>query len=194
MALGDSFAMGYGTDGGDTWTNLLSTALGEPVYNAGVSSTGPRQHLLLLEHLLETHRDSIRVEHVLWMIFEGNDLENSYADARPTTDASRSPAIFEGTLVATALSLPGIVKNGSVLRKVLAVLLDGLARRDFVPGGLEIEGLQTPYPLYHSDTPTDGASASSIRWMWSGPRKVRTTSVRTLTDLASSRRSRRWRT
>ena len=44
--------MGYGTDEGLTWTDRLGDAIGEPVYNMGVSGTGPGTQLMLLEHVL----------------------------------------------------------------------------------------------------------------------------------------------
>jgi len=75
FALGDSFVLGYATDEGRIWTDLLGAALGEPVYHLGLSSTGPEPQLLLLEYLLSMHSDSMRVRQLLWMIFEGNDLE-----------------------------------------------------------------------------------------------------------------------
>ena len=37
---------------------------------------------MLLEHLLRTQAGSVKIEHLLWMVFEGNDLEDSYEAAR----------------------------------------------------------------------------------------------------------------
>lgn len=153
FALGDSFAMGYGTREGATWTDVLGDALGEPVYNMGISSTGPRQQYLLLEHMLEVHQDSMRIDHLLWMLFEGNDLENSYAENRPgASGGSTRSDLLEGTVIDAVLTMPGRVKNTSVLRKALATLARGLGDGSPVPsGGYDIGGLRIPYPLYHSD-------------------------------------------
>lgn len=148
FALGDSFVFGFATDEGKTWTDLLGKSIGAPVYNLGVSATGPRPQLELLKYLLETHASTMHVERLLWMIFEGNDLENSYdkflSDA-PT--AAVSP--FDGTLLEPFLSIPERVKGASVLRRLVRGQLA------FSSGGprygqYEIDGQALPLPLFHS--------------------------------------------
>ena len=154
FALGDSFVFGHATDEGKTWVDLLGAALGESVYNLGVSATGPKQQLMLLEHLLATNVDSMRVGRLLWMIFEGNDLENSYEEMRVV---SAAPSVslrmrLEGTIPAALLSVPGRLRNESVLRR----LLHGELRfstpgpdRSF-GGRMELDGARFGTPLFHS--------------------------------------------
>ncbi|HEU4632226.1 MAG TPA: hypothetical protein VFS08_20915 [Gemmatimonadaceae bacterium] len=155
FALGDSFVLGYATDEGETWTDRLGAALGEPVYNLGVSSTGPRAQLQLLEYLLATNADSMHVERLLWMIFEGNDLENDYDERREPAAAPGGGrgALLDNTLPQLVLALPARVKGESILRR----LLDGELRlgRPHVAGcrdggRYEIDGVALPVPLYHS--------------------------------------------
>ena len=154
FALGDSFVFGYATDEGKTWVDLLGAALGEPVYNLGVSSTGPKQQLMLLEHLLATNGDSMRVGRLLWMIFEGNDLENSYDEMR---DRSAAPSASlrtrsEGTLLGALLSVPGLLRDQSVLRRLLRGELRLSAQgpdRSF-GGRRELDGAHFVTPLFHS--------------------------------------------
>ncbi len=151
FALGDSYALGYATDEGKTWTDLLGAALGEPVFNMGLSSTGPRPQLELLTYMLERHRDSMRVRDLLWMIYEGNDLENSYAEVRPPAEAPGAGKLLDGTLAGWLLELPGRIKSQSALRRLWRGDL-ALRRRAAGPSGgaLEVDGVTLTTPLYHS--------------------------------------------
>jgi acetyltransferase AlgX (SGNH hydrolase-like protein) len=154
FALGDSFVFGAATNEGKTWVDLLGAALGEPVYNLGVSNTGPKQQLMLLEHLLATNGDSMRVGRLLWMIFEGNDLENSYDELRGVSTAPSTGlrARFEGTVAEVLMSVPGRLRNESVLRRLLDGELWLSARgpdRSF-GGRMELDGARFETPLFHS--------------------------------------------
>jgi hypothetical protein len=151
VALGDSYVFGYATDAGSIWTTRLGQMLGEPVCNLGVSSTGPRSHLQLLEYLQAQHPDSLRIERVLWMIFEGNDLENSYEVTRaPPEPRNRRRELLAGTLPELALAIPGRLRNQSVLRRLLTGELR--ARQGVVTAGgrAEVNGIRLLTPLYHS--------------------------------------------
>jgi hypothetical protein len=147
FALGDSFVFGYATDEGKTWPDVLGAALGEPVFNLGVSSTGPRAHLELLKFMLKTYGDSMHVRHLLWMIFEGNDLENSYGPLEP--DAAPGPSLFDGTVVEALLSLPARLKQQSVLQRWRRGEL-ALATRSEPFGQFRIDGVALTTPLFHS--------------------------------------------
>lgn len=151
FALGDSFVMGYATAEGRIWTDLLGAALGEPVYNLGVSSTGPRLQLDLLRHFLAAHGDSARPAHLLWMLFEGNDLENDYAEQRATGPAGAPRAWLEGTILQPVAALPGRLKAQSVLRRLVHRELSVAAPAATRLGGrIEIDGVRLATPLYHS--------------------------------------------
>ena len=90
-ALGsDSFTFGWGVTDGATWPDLLETALGRCVYNLGVNGASPAQEEMLLDDLFS--RDTaLAPRRVLWALYEGNDLEDSYADELPAA-VVRSPA------------------------------------------------------------------------------------------------------
>ena len=148
FALGDSFAFGFATDEGKTWTDLLGKSLGEPVYNLGVSATGPRSQLELLKYLLETHASSMHVERLLWMIFEGNDLENSY-DETLSDDLAVSRSPFDGTLLEPVFSVPARLKGTSVVRRLARGQL-AFASAAHPYGQYEIDGQPLPLPLFHS--------------------------------------------
>lgn len=144
FALGDSYVFGYATDNGAIWPDVLEQAIGEDIYNLGVSATGPKQQVQLLEYLLNTHADSLKIEQLLWMIYEGNDLENSYAELRrpPEPEQQASHSLF-GALT----DLPRAMREGSVLH---AVSSGGLALPSSEQGTRQIDGVQLRNPLYHS--------------------------------------------
>jgi hypothetical protein len=150
FALGDSFAFGFATDEGKIWPDLLGASLGEPVYNLGISATGPGSQLDLLKYMLRTHRDSMHVRHLLWMIFEGNDLENSYSETsgvEPSTANRRT--LFQGTVIEPFLWLPERVRNGSIVRRLARGELT-LSARTARYGQYQIDGVDLPVPLFDS--------------------------------------------
>jgi len=149
FALGDSFAFGFATDEGKIWPDLLGASLGEPVFNLGVSATGPKSQLDLLKYMLRAHRESMHVRHLLWMIFEGNDLENSYGDAPAAVPAGDRPMLFQGTLLEPFLSLPARVRRTSMLGRLARGELT-LSARAARYGQYQIEGVDLPIPLFHS--------------------------------------------
>lgn len=153
-ALGDSFVFGFSTTEGMTWIDRLSELIGQPVYNLGVSGTGPALQLQLLEHLLRTQRDRARPEHLLWMLFEGNDLENSYAEQRspPGANSTGYRALLDDTIFGDVLALPGIVRQRSILGRLRGGML-----RLAMPGAGEgddpyrVDGVPLATPLYHAE-------------------------------------------
>jgi hypothetical protein len=153
FALGDSFTFGIATDQGKTWTDLLGASLHEPVFNMGVSSTGPRAQLHLLRYMLATNPDSMHVGHLFWMIFEGNDLEDSYDDARAIEpDRLTLATLLEGTVLQALASLPGRFKDESIARRLLdgEISVSTRLRTRALGGQYEIDGVPLSVPLYHS--------------------------------------------
>jgi hypothetical protein len=150
FALGDSFVFGFATDEGKIWPDLLGSVLHEPVYNMGVSATGPKSQLELLKYMLRTHRDSMHVRRLLWMIFEGNDLENSYAETSAVDPSpAASSALLDGTVLEPFLSLPARVRNQSVVGRLVRGELT-LSARARPYGQYQIDGVDLPIPLFHS--------------------------------------------
>lgn len=151
FALGDSFVFGYSTDEGNIWIDHLETLIGEPIYNLGVSATGPGSQMLLLDHLVRSKPDTFRVEHLLWMIYEGNDLENSYAQRFSAT----SGVAGVSTRVWGATFRPLI--EGIKRRSVIAKTLDGeLSLREWSANDrgnpFLVDGVNLEFPLYRSST------------------------------------------
>lgn len=157
FALGDSFTFGTGTTQDRTWVEDLERRLGEPVYNLGHNASSPRQELLLLEYLFETQPEAFRPRTLLWMIFEGNDLDDSYAD-------DRTPSVepLDSSLLHTAPRMLGdlarAIAQESVLRRIVSGeirfgLPFGHAASAAGPDGrnpYEVDGVRLTEALYRS--------------------------------------------
>jgi hypothetical protein len=114
LALGDSFVNNPSLTQELAWPRVLASLIGEPVYSLGVHDASPAQEVWLLEHVLTTLRPR-NARRVIWMIFEGNDLENRY-DA----EADLTPRLFGQTLIgALSAGIPELVRDGSVLSRLL---------------------------------------------------------------------------
>lgn len=151
VAIGDSFTFGWGIDQDRTWVELLERSIGEPVYNMGVHDSSPKQELLLLEHVIDSQKLDLRGGVLLWMIFEGNDLEDSYDDLHPVQKSvSTAEGLFKDTIIETLWSLPFNIREESVFTK----FKDG--RAEFLGLSTEernhyvIDGVTSAFPLYVS--------------------------------------------
>jgi SGNH hydrolase-like domain, acetyltransferase AlgX len=150
FALGDSFCFGNHMTQDATWTSLLEATLGEPVYNMGVSGTSPFQQLQILQYLILEYPKSFRPKRLLWMLFEGNDLEDSYAPKRP--EPGLFTKAFHETLVEEIGLIPRRLRAESVMRR----LVDGKLTVGSHPEQGQrsdhylLDGSRLSYPLYYS--------------------------------------------
>src|SRR5262249_32573334 len=71
FALGDSFTFGWGVNVDKTWVKQLEARLSAPIYNLGSYAASPKQELELLKFLFNTSEHHIKIQHLLWMIYEG---------------------------------------------------------------------------------------------------------------------------
>jgi hypothetical protein len=141
LALGDSYVHGPTISQELTWPKVLESITGVSVYNLGVDMSSPGQQVWLLEHVLTAMRPR-RARRVLWMIFEGNDLEDDYSPTPPV-----APPLFTQTLVgALSVGAPELVRNGSVLKRLLA----GGFRSAASHPEWTIDGVHLPWPLWTS--------------------------------------------
>lgn len=117
LALGDSYTFGVSVDQDSTWVARLSERLSEPVYNLGVSGHSPLEEAMVLEYFLKEVPRTRDPEIVLWMLFEGNDLEDEYyvVDAEGEDVEPWPPLRLAGRV----LELPGLVGSHSALRILL---------------------------------------------------------------------------
>ena len=151
FGLGDSFCFGYHMEHTAIWPELLQSRLKQPIYNMGVHGVSPFQELLLLEYLIEQHPQAFRPRRLLWLIFEGNDLEEPYTPYRPPED-NPAAQTFHGTIVQLAASLPGYLRWESMIRRLSSgeISLIGSAAKKQKSDHYESEGHRLAAPLYHS--------------------------------------------
>lgn len=142
LALGDSYVQAPTLSQELTWPKVLESLTGVAVYNLGVDRASPAQELWLLEHVLTTMRPR-KARRVLWMIFEGNDLEDDFDHRLPP-----APPVFPQTLVGSLMvGAPTLLHDGSVLRQVL----DGGFHRARTPRHERfVDGVSLPWPLWTS--------------------------------------------
>jgi lysophospholipase L1-like esterase len=139
FALGDSYTHGPTIAQEARWTELLAERLGEPVYNLGVDGAAPDEESRTLAHVLRVM--PVDVRHLLWTIFEGNDLEEL------NRGAGGSPGgALERTLVGfLSMELPGLIREQSVLGR-----LRPAARATAGGATWRVDGVELAAPLYRS--------------------------------------------
>ena len=150
--LGDSFTFGWGITEGASWPDLLEAALGRCVYNLGVNGASPAQEEYLLADLLG--RDStLTPQRVLWAIYEGNDLEDSYAETSPAT---RGEGVLEratrGTVLEALAQLWTNLREESLLYRLRTGQVELLspAARQAAAARTTVDGVRLATPLFHS--------------------------------------------
>lgn len=150
LALGDSYVFGVGVDQDQTWVERLEQLTSQPTYNLGVSGLSPSEELLLLEHFLASQNGSLeQAREVLWMVFEGNDLEESYSRRR-TLDGAGRHGLFADTLLEPLLSLPSLVRGQSVLGRLWRGELRARTRARSSADPFVVDGVRLLFPLYRS--------------------------------------------
>jgi lysophospholipase L1-like esterase len=151
FALGDSFTFGWGVTEGATWPDLLERSLDTCVYNLGVNDASPKQELLLLEHLLARH-GPLKFRRLLWVIYEGNDLEDSYADGNPVLPRQGMSRLTHGTILEAFPVFLDRLRTQSLIHR----LRTGQLRLRPPPAGEQtrarytIDGVRLATPLFHS--------------------------------------------
>ena len=149
FALGDSFTFGVDISQSKTWVERLEQRLGEPTYNLGVSSASLQDQRAILEYVLQTHPDSIKNRHLLWMIYEINALYDSN-DAR--LQEAFKENLFKGTIVQTLNSIPLTIKNQSVINRLRTnnVTIGQPVETNDKSNPYIVDGIELDYALYHS--------------------------------------------
>lgn len=149
FALGDSLTFGWQVNADESWVGQLETLIGEPIYNLGIHDASPRQELLLLEDLLQRHGEQTRIAHLLWLIYEGNDLEDSYATERPAMPGRSMLRALDDTILRPIAHIPHALKSQSFITR----LRTGQASlRDQTQEAHDsIDGVPLAHPLYVSE-------------------------------------------
>jgi hypothetical protein len=150
FALGDSFTLGWGVKQNETWVEQLEKAMRRPIYNLGVSGLSPKQELLLLEYMLKQGKEAPQISHLLWMIYEGNDLEDHYEPMR-VAEKHAIRDYLAGTVLEHLLMIPLMARDEAIITK----LLNGQVRLKSLAGSStalhdEVDGVTLPHPLFRS--------------------------------------------
>ncbi|NNM31977.1 MAG: hypothetical protein HKO53_02875, partial [Gemmatimonadetes bacterium] len=115
FALGDSFTFAWGVDEEESWPDLLEALTGRTVYNLGIYNASPRQELGVLDFVLRHHAEAGGVRQVLWMIYEGNDLEDDAGLFRPPL---QTDGRGRGTVLGLLANVPRALKSQAILTKI----------------------------------------------------------------------------
>lgn len=152
FALGDSFCFGQHVEQEAGWVEKLQSRLGESVINLGISGSSPRQQYLALDYLLRKYPEAFKPKHLLWMIFEANDLEDGYGNLHVPLQSSRMGAVLGGTVIETFARIPGQLREESVLRQLTTgkLKVGGVAAKPSKQDHYYVEGQRLQHPLYYS--------------------------------------------
>ncbi len=158
FVLGDSFVFGYGTAQEKTWVELLERSTEIPLYNLGVSSTGPGVQYQLLKYVLEKSGSNKNLKTLFWMIYEGNDLENNYevgVVAPVLSKMKNVQQLLKGTILEQIFEFPEVVKKQSVVDHIKSgrIRLKGMNSAHEKFEGYDpyiIDGVTIEFPLFFS--------------------------------------------
>lgn len=151
FALGDSFTFGWGINASESWSGLLERRIDRPVYNLGIHDASPKQELELLKHLLQQQGENLRIRRLLWMIYEGNDLEDDYSEVVQRHDTPAKVPLTKGTLIEAMERLLWTVKRQSVIHKLRRGTIKWKTPTDDESTDpYSVDGVKLVYPLYYS--------------------------------------------
>jgi lysophospholipase L1-like esterase len=151
FTLGDSFTFGWGVNETESWPGLLESQLDEPIYNLGIHDASPKQELELLTYVLREQGENIRIRKLLWMIYEGNDLEDDYTEKVLRHDAPMKVPLTKGTLIGTMEGLMRTIKRQSVIHKLRRGQITWKTSiGDVTENPYSVDGVSLVYPLYFS--------------------------------------------
>lgn len=156
FVLGDSFAFGWAVDAEDSWVGRLERGLGRPIYNLGIPGSSPKQELGVLKYVLESNADSAGIRQLLWLIYEGNDLDDSYAELAPAQVEAPGgwQKLSKGTVLDGVQTIPWHVQGQSILHRLLTdeltlhqPALDASSAERYL-----IDGIRSSTALFQSPT------------------------------------------
>jgi hypothetical protein len=154
FTLGDSFTFGWAVDEAHSWVGILEQAIHRPIYNLGILDSSPKQELELLKYMIETSGNSMKIRTLVWMIYEGNDLEDSYAETGLTQP--KRPSLIErwteGTVLQGLREIPHLIKKQAMITKIrnkdIVFRLPSWQENGYNP--YVIDGVTSWFPFYES--------------------------------------------
>jgi hypothetical protein len=158
FVLGDSFTANVSTTQSAMWHEVLEHNTGVPIYNLGISGHSPHNGLLLFTEMLENGSIDGRIDRLLWMIFEGNDLEGNYGDGHRVDSAEISDDVssieaMKDTILGPIFTLPREINSRSIIADILNGDLEFGRQSDDAQTGetSEIDDVRLLFPLYSSE-------------------------------------------
>jgi lysophospholipase L1-like esterase len=153
FALGDSFTFGWGVNEFEGWVELLESKLEAPVYNLGIHDASPKQELELLDYVLDQHGENVHLKQLLWMIYEGNDLEDDYSESAQGDRPTDWYRFASGTLVEVVAQIPGTLKEQSIINKLRSGVIALKGKHTLQTAGrYVVDGVALSNPLFFSET------------------------------------------
>jgi hypothetical protein len=114
----------------------------------GISGAAPAAESGLIRYL--TSQPEVCVKQVLWMLYEGNDLDDDDEPGRDMDETEGLGSALDGTMLQPLAVLPLQVQYESVLRKLLQHELI-LPKSSHVYGIHSLDGVTWRNPLFRSD-------------------------------------------
>jgi hypothetical protein len=151
FTLGDSFTFGWGVNEEESWPGRLEARLERTIYNLGIHDASPRQEVELLRYVLRRYAEGLRLSTVLWMIYEGNDLEDDYSDVVQRPDMSGTIPLSRGTLVEALERMMWTIKRQSVIHRFQRGQITWRPPSGDGADPYVVDGVRLVYPLYHSE-------------------------------------------
>ena len=152
FTLGDSYTFGDHMQGDAVWHQVLARETGQAIYNIGVTNTSPAQQLALLEYLFSNHGDLFRPRHILWMLFEANDLEDRYTRYRQGKARPGLYAVLASHAMAEILlDMPQATRRSSIVYQLLYGTRSIRGFSDSVIADQFIDGIPLRTRVYHSE-------------------------------------------
>ena len=152
FTLGDSFTFGWGVNEAESWPGLLESRLGRVVYNLGIHDASPRQELELLKHVLKQQGESVQIRTLLWMFYEGNDLEDDYTETVQRLDVPVPVPLTDGTLLEATENFLWTIRRQSVIHRLRrGEMRWRVPAEDESSNPYSVDGVSLAYPLYHSE-------------------------------------------
>jgi hypothetical protein len=109
------------------------------------------EELLLLQYVF-SRAAQLAPGRLIWMIGEGNDLEDSYAESSPTGRRSQFARATKGTIIESLKVLLYSVRGQSIVHRLrtgeLRLASPGSRRRE--DAAYEIDGVKLVNPVFHS--------------------------------------------
>jgi hypothetical protein len=152
LVLGDSYAVGSGTTQGETFSALLAARSGLRVYD--LAFVGSPWHQLLNLELEAPRLRFAPGARLVWMLFEGNDLDESYGDSLDANALAEASLVGRARIRWYGFRQRSPARAASIRLWHAALRPEPVVRAAPMPGGREL----LFYAPYAARVPRDAAA------------------------------------